>query len=988
MNVKGIFLILWSLLLWVDRVTAQTSAQCFSVGVKSKTIEATPTHLDTPSPEGTWRALARFGQNGASKVILVNSETLKSTEMEMKNLADVVFGKDGHLLVSVNSSLGYQNFTSAQFDIDKWRRTGDVKEIDIKTGKVLNVHKSSFVLNGEVFRYNDKLGDDKFDVTGPDGKSFTYYDKWFSAMEDPNSNVPVKSYFYSPDNSTLFTSTVQNGMATVSFADRMGKPIGVTLPSVEGKYPSVKYSPNGDKAIVTISGSNKLHQFVVDLNKKKLISVEGYAESFSSDSKTLLETGNPASLRTLSNGHRTLLEGSKGFNGFVFSVDNKFVCAPGNRRTDTGEVTHQCWDTNTGKKNFQLTLPPATWIVGLHSDSKVEGFSQVTENGTIKFIYGIHNPHKTCEVKPVRVTCDCSKDFSDPLNKARILSAARIALCQEPFEEKSWRTITKFPVSENGLTEEEALSWLLRFSKPSGFDGEKHLPILLGILGSPITEKYPREVTEGLAGVAYFSDRLFNELMGKFPRLKDLGQPLSKFKPVCANAKEKDEMQEYFFDILNGKINRHREVTLDLFRPYAGIAKGYLDDVQRYGLADDAGDELAATAHHEAGLADVFPSKLYKFSYNAMLSLLGEDFHDLTDVVLARDKDSVRIFRMYVRDPQDGAVRSWAGFFYEDDKKLNVKDLPEKTIQEVKWSYQGKKYEARISLDKVALTREVIDTSKSFRYGDLWKDQVLRGVVVSGSNLGPGASARVLDQYRAYFLDKHFHFSEPEVIPDLPAYLKSKVAGNEPMDYFIKEAHSDGDEKNLFRLNKRAKISRGEKINADGTKEVIELIYPAPESAEEASNPKERSVLLSNREFGSWIKEREKKVGTQLIYLNGSCSSYSKAVFEISAAASPLFVNLASMSSMDTFANYADNIVYIALEGIRSRLDHESIRSKMREFNAEYREKRDNYLAFPDEAIYKEKIGDLVRIPLDVDIKIRQKRPDGTSVPYSIDSVE
>ena len=91
---------------------------------------------------------------------------------------------------------------------------------------------------------------------------------------------------------------------------------------------------------------------------------------------------------------------------------------------------------------------------------------------------------------------------------------------------------------------------------------------------------------------------------------------------------------------------------------------------------------------------------------------------------------------------------------------------------------------------------------------------------------------------------------------------------------FLKESHSDGDERNVFRFSRGNHIVRGLRYKEGGLIEVIYIIFPR------TLNPEEDNLgtdLLSNRELGQAIAEREAKGCGQVTYFNTSCWSHVKA---------------------------------------------------------------------------------------------------------------
>ncbi len=257
-------------------------------------------------------------------------------------------------------------------------------------------------------------------------------------------------------------------------------------------------------------------------------------------------------------------------------------------------------------------------------------------------------------------------------------------------------------------------------------------------------------------------------------------------------------------------------------------------------------------------------------------------------------------------------------------------------------------------------------------YPALWRDGTLSGIVVAGTNLGT-SGVKVMDHFLRYYRERGFSFpAGPKEVPDLQGFLKSGITSGK-VDYLVKEAHSDGDERNVFGLDRKARVMTGERILPDGKREVVDLVFPSPEKTE--------SLLLPNADFGSWIREREKAGGGQFVYFNTSCGSAAKAVNEIQEAQSPLLLDLPTVTPMSVFQNSPTNTEVLLLDGFRNGLDFEALRVAMKG-NDEFREGRSNRIVFPDEEEYQAQVTKMVQNPVSTDITVRG--PDGK--PFVLDS--
>jgi len=255
-----------------------------------------------------------------------------------------------------------------------------------------------------------------------------------------------------------------------------------------------------------------------------------------------------------------------------------------------------------------------------------------------------------------------------------------------------------------------------------------------------------------------------------------------------------------------------------------------------------------------------------------------------------------------------------------------------------------------------------------FPWDELLKDGISTGLVFMGTNMGSTDSKEMISSYKKFFEDHGYRFEEKaEVILNVPNLLDQKISQGE-LDYLIKEAHSGGDEKNICRVNKCAKLLHGVKKGSDHNHEIYLL---SPNFNEGGTD------IISNQDFGSWIKEREQP----LIYWNTSCWSHTKAVNECAAAGAKL-INIPTLTVANTFRNFYGDANYKMFESFLEKKTFPEIRKAMAG-NALYRSRNEDHYIFPDEDLYKKHITDLISFPIDTKIQITK---DGN--PYNFGAAE
>ena len=109
-------------------------------------------------------------------------------------------------------------------------------------------------------------------------------------------------------------------------------------------------------------------------------------------------------------------------------------------------------------------------------------------------------------------------------------------------------------------------------------------------------------------------------------------------------------------------------------------------------------------------------------------------------------------------------------------------------------------------------------------YESIWKDGKMTGLVIVGSSLR-SFSKTLLENYFSYFEEQGFEFSSLPV-SDFQSFLKEKMACE--LDYFIKESHSDGDERNVFRFDLTNSVVKAVRQAGENREEVVYLAFPKP----------------------------------------------------------------------------------------------------------------------------------------------------------------
>lgn len=529
-------------------------------------------------------------------------------------------------------------------------------------------------------------------------------------------------------------------------------------------------------------------------------------------------------------------------------------------------------------------------------------------------------------------------DLDTKLNTFTFKSA-----CKLPFTEMIWNRIAPVPSHPLQLSNEEKKNLLLRFQKPGGMS-KRFIPVLEGIIASHPTGTESDLLIGALQTLYAENISLYGQLQEKYPELSNLKW---QNKPVLVCRSENDLSQinyplEKYLTGLFGKVENFDQLEKELL-PLAVLIKN-LSPSQKEKWVENFRDLLTEKALvNDKKLLGVFESKISLFITQAINPLFDIPMKPLADlsVVQKRGMVSAMILGSAPID-NDTKFKNAYGFYMKEVPSLDVPADKTLKTSSYSWKMNGKNYTAKLEA-QIPSGNNVVPEANSPDYSSLWKDKTLTGIVVAGSNLAE-ATKPTMNQYLAYYQGQGFEFqSQSGVIENFPQFLKEETESGR-LDYLLKEAHTDGDFENLFRTNIKMRYELGIKKLPNGKTEKIQLVYPDPLD--------KKTTLLSNEEFASWIKNREKNSGGQFVYFNTSCWSDRKAINEIQAVESPLFLDIATTNKTNTFIFKEETAEYQLLQKFREGRNYDEIRSALSK-DYKYRDGSGNGFIFPDEESYK-----------------------------------
>jgi hypothetical protein len=571
------------------------------------------------------------------------------------------------------------------------------------------------------------------------------------------------------------------------------------------------------------------------------------------------------------------------------------------------------------------------------------------------------------------------EDLTNSQGDARIA-----ALCKEPFNEKSWDSL--LPEASPELSPVTALRYLKRFQKPGGFNPEHHLSIVRAILNSDLPEKVPAQTSAMMQAILGRSPLLYQQLASEFADKFPTHIAKSETDSVCRNASETSTLAtaaaEYAHRLSNSFSSNVKLTDFATLRPLKSVlATLPLDDRQT--AVHHLAEKLTNSASDSTDLHGVFRSKLYKLAYQSVSDNFGISPKEVTDLTFIRDADTLRpLILGTAAIDGDATTQTPFGIYRKAFPEVQLpkpggKDTIPVTIplgdkvNEVHWKLGNHTYSAAVKVEALSKSLSATSYKDGFPFEDLRRGG-LNGIIMTGTNLRDNAKW-VMDQYLEYYAAKGFHFEPDKPVTDVPKFMREKIQSGE-VDYLIKEAHSDGDDQNLFRIDKNATVKVGTLRKDDGMLENIFLIYP--------SSTETQNQLMSNHEFGEMVRAREKTSKSPLVYFNTSCWSATKAVNELDAADSDMLIDIPSTTLCYSFQNRKGNRLFQMIESFRNgdNLKETLKASKLDEVSPE--SDQDVYL-YPGTPEYERRIEAVRKLRLNIEVKVK----DGQGKPYYLDDL-
>ena len=485
-----------------------------------------------------------------------------------------------------------------------------------------------------------------------------------------------------------------------------------------------------------------------------------------------------------------------------------------------------------------------------------------------------------------------------------------------PDDQEVWEDLAVFHLARDkdfceakaeSLTLHPATQRLLNFGAqlegPASFQSGRDLEFLLRLLAQPgarrLHRSNPAILEAVLQGVLHRSNFLFQEVSRRHPWLSEgMGSGyIMKFEPrrYCRNlANEALALQSAinFVEAWGSSIAHRRDLTVKDFYfiyPALGVLRRVNLETLLY-LVAKFYQPLTNSAEVYPTTQVYWRSVLFQLIEKMVKSWFEDTVYWLerTDLVAVKDGDSLR-FDLVGNFPFTSKSKpNPFGIYIETQWKLPI---PRKTADQqvlvdraTHWKQLRTPFTAqtRVIVENEVrhVPRERHDHPNAYADGGL-------DLVVATMSYGAEGDHKLFAEQKSFYTDLGFkNWKKSRDLQAPQTFQKGIESG--AWDILLKQSHAGGELVNVMWIAQQGDWWRADRRRPDGRTDRVHLFVPD----EVGSGGKH---WISLEAFRSWFARRESLNARELVWINLSCNSGAKAVREIQAVNSVLFVPIASV---------------------------------------------------------------------------------------------
>ena len=367
-------------------------------------------------------------------------------------------------------------------------------------------------------------------------------------------------------------------------------------------------------------------------------------------------------------------------------------------------------------------------------------------------------------------------------------------------------------------------------------------------------------------------------------------------------------------------------------------------------------------------LSDIPNNKIWFYANQAIKHFFGFKSRQDSELVKLHNPNRMTFF-IISSDPIDKSdlTQTRYGFHYKHLKTVffqkiisNKEEESELLRLSTQWHSHNIYTEAEVIGKTMPNSYENDDTQPP--YNEFIKDGILTGIIFTSTSRQ--SDKWITSEYLDFYKDAGYEFEALKTIKDFDKFLEEKIESGE-VDYIRQDAHSAN---GLGSIPTDVELYVGIKVFQPG-----EFFYKEKENYQGViylARPINKNYShIDAGKFARWIKNRDHKNATHLLYMDGKCRTTDNAVNLLAHAQSNNLTILPTYKGVHPMKYYQKDPNRKMLYGLLNGQSYAQMREEMAKGNGEYNNMFSDVWLFPDMDKYKERIVQLLEVPVAFDIE-------------------